>query len=66
MMSNWLQFGYQYAAGGCFFFVTLLICLQKGASDLKNPSDRRAVIYLLAGFAGYMAFHLAWIILASP
>lgn len=63
---NWLQLIYEYTVGGVFFFVTLYLCLRPGASDLKNPSDRRAVIYLVGGFAGYLGVITAWILIASP
>jgi len=62
---NWGQLVYQYAVGGLFFFVTLYLCFRPGASDTHNPSDKRALIYLLAGFAGYLGMHTLWIILAS-
>jgi len=62
---NWLQLSYQYAVGGVFFFLTLYLCFRPGASDLRNFSDRRALIALLAGLVGYLAFHTAWIVLAS-
>ena len=60
----WPQLTYQYFFGGVFFFVTLWLCFRPGAGELDNPSDRRALIYLVAGFAGYLAMHLGWILLA--
>lgn len=62
---NWLQLSYQYLVGGIFFFVTLFLCFRPGASDTSNPSDKKALFYLLAGFAGYLALHTGWIVLAS-
>ena len=62
---NWLQLVYQYLVGGTFFFVTVYLCFRPGASDSSNPSDRRALFYLLIGFAGYLGMHTLWIILAS-
>ena len=62
---NWLQFGYQYVVGGLFFFITLYLCFRPGASDPQNPSDRRALIYLLIGFAGYLGGHALWIVVAG-
>ena len=62
---NWPQLAYQYHVGGLFFFITLYLCLRPGASDLKNPSDRRAFIYLLIGFAGYLCAHTIWILIAT-
>jgi len=63
---NWPQVAYQYSVGGIFFLVTLLLCLRLGAADLKNRSDKKAVIYLIVGFFGYLIFHVTWIVLASP
>jgi len=63
---NWPQVIYQYTVGGIFFVVTLALCLGLGAVDLKNRSDKKAVIYLIAGFLGYLTLHVAWIVLASP
>lgn len=63
---NWPQLIYQYSVGGTFFFVTLWLCFRLGAADIKNSSDRKALIYLIAGIAGYFAFHTIWIILATP
>ncbi len=65
MDGNWLQLAYQYIVGGLFFFITLYLCFRPGASDPKNPSDRRALIYLLVGFAGYLIMHTAWILFAT-
>jgi hypothetical protein len=62
---NWLQLSYQYLVGGAFFFITLYLCFRPGAGDLKIGSDRRALRYLLIGFAGYLAMHTFWIIFAS-
>lgn len=62
---NWPELIYQYAVGGLFFFLTLYICFRPGASDPKNPSDRKSLIYLLIGFAGYLVAHTAWILLAT-
>jgi len=62
---NWTQLAYQYIVGGLFFFITLYLCFRPGASNCRNPSDRRALYYLLIGFAGYLAVHTAWIILAG-
>jgi len=62
---NWLQLSYQYIVGGLFFFVTLYLCFRPGASELGNSSDRRALVYLIVGFIGYLAMHTAWVILAS-
>lgn len=63
---NWPQVIYQYTVGGIFFFVTLYLCFHLGAADLKNSSDRRALIILVIGFFGYLAMHVTWIVLASP
>ncbi|NLH16328.1 MAG: hypothetical protein GX455_07105 [Phycisphaerae bacterium] len=63
---NWLQVIYQYTMGGIFFVVTLSLCLYFRAADLKNRSDKKAVIYLILGFFGYLIFHVVWIVLASP
>ncbi len=62
---NWLQLAYQYIVGGLFFFITLYLCFGPGASSRENPSDRRALFYLLIGYAGYFILHTAWIILAG-
>ena len=62
---NWTQLIYQYVVGGIFFFVTLYLCFRPGASDMKNPSDKRALIYLLVGFGGYLFAHTAWILFAT-
>ena len=63
---NWLQLGYEYAMGGVFFFVTLWLCFRGGeASALKNPSDRRTLVILLAGFVYYFLTMTVWILLAS-
>jgi hypothetical protein len=60
----WPQLTYQYVVGGVFFFVTLYLCFRPGGDEVANPSDRRALVYLLAGFAGYLVMHLGWILLA--
>jgi cytochrome bd-type quinol oxidase subunit 1 len=65
MTTNWPQFAYQYVAGGAFFFITLYLCFLPGAADIDNPSDRKTLAVLLAGFAGYLAVHMGWILLAS-
>ncbi len=62
---NWLELCYQYAVGGAFFFVTLYLCFRPGASDRENPSDRKALIYLLIGFGVYLAGHTVWILIAN-
>lgn len=62
---NWIQLAYQYGIGGIFFGVTLALCFRRGGSDPKNASDRRTRWICLAGFAGYLAFTTAWIILAQ-
>lgn len=62
---NWLQFGYQYLVGGLFFLVTFYLCFRPGASDLDNPSDRRAFIYLIIGFVAYLGGHALWIVIAG-
>ncbi len=62
---NWPQVIYQYTVGGIFFLVTLGLCLRLGAADMKNSSDKKAVIYLIAGFFGYLILHVAWVVLAS-
>jgi drug/metabolite transporter (DMT)-like permease len=62
---NWTQLIYQYAFGGAFFAITMYLCFRPGASDLSNKSDRKAFIYALVGFAGYLAMHICWIILVS-
>jgi len=64
-MTNWPQLIYQYGVGGVFFFITLYLCYRPGASDSRNPSDRKALYYLLLGFAGYLAVHIVWIIIAG-
>lgn len=63
---NWLQVGYQYTAGGIFFFVSLWVCLRLGAAKRDNASDRRALKYLVAGIAGYAVMHVVWILAATP
>ena len=63
---NWPQVVYQYTMGGIFFVVTLCLCLRLGAADLRNSSDKKAVVYLIVGFFGYLIFHVTWIVLASP
>jgi hypothetical protein len=62
---NWPQLVYEYAIGGAFFFGTLVLCFRPGANDMTNSSDRNTFIYLLAGFAGYLLFCVAWILLAN-
>jgi len=62
---NGPQLIYQYTAGGLFFFITLYLCFRPGANDLDDVSDRRALIYLILGFAGYFIMHSLWIILAT-
>ena len=62
---NWPQLTYQYAFGGAFFFISLYLCFKLGAASRKISSDRKALYYLLAGFAGYLVMHTLWIILAS-
>jgi len=62
---NWAQLAYQYAIGGIFFLVTLYLCFRPGASDVNNPSDRRALRFLIIGFIGYLAMHTAWILIAT-
>jgi hypothetical protein len=62
---NWTELIYQYVIGGIFFFVTLYLCFRPGASDTKNPSDKRALKYLLIGFFGYLFVHTAWILFAT-
>jgi hypothetical protein len=64
-VTNWPQFAYQYIVGGIFFFVTLYLCFRPGASDPENPSDRRALKYLLVGFVGYALVHAAWVLFAT-
>jgi hypothetical protein len=61
---NWLQLIYEYTAGGIFFFITLYIALRSGGSDLKNPSDRMAVMYLIGGLVVYFIAITLWILLA--
>jgi hypothetical protein len=62
---NWPQLGYEYTVGGVFFAVTLFLCFRPGAGDVKNSSDRKTLIYLLAGFVGYFTAMTVWILLAS-
>lgn len=62
---NWPQLIYEYMVGGVFFAVTLWLCFRPGASDRRNPSDRRTLIILLAGFAYYLVATALWIVLAS-
>jgi|YNPNPStandDraft_1061719.scaffolds.fasta_scaffold06748_3 hypothetical protein len=64
-VNNWPQLVYQYTVGGIFFFLTLALCFRTGAGDLRSASDRTSLIYVLAGLGGYLAFHIAWIVLAS-
>jgi hypothetical protein len=62
---NWPQLAYEYIVGGIFFAVTLYLCFRPGAGDMKNPSDRKTLIYLLVGFAYYLLAMTAWILLAT-
>ncbi|MBN1947951.1 MAG: hypothetical protein JW797_19950 [Bradymonadales bacterium] len=62
---NWVQLAYQYGLGGLFFFVTLALCFQSGAGDRANPSDKKALVYLLGGLLLFFLSHLVWILLAS-
>ncbi len=62
---NWPQLAYQYVIGGIFFAVTLYLCTRPGAANLRNPSDRRTVAWLLAGLLGYLILHAGWIALAG-
>ena len=62
---SWPQLAYEYGIGGLFFAVTLALCFRKGGADKKNRSDRRTFRICLAGFAGYLLLHVAWIVAAS-
>jgi hypothetical protein len=62
---RWLQLIYQYVIGGLFFFITIYLCFRPGAADIKNPYDRRMLMYLIVGFAGYLSVHTVWVYLAK-
>jgi hypothetical protein len=61
---NWVQLAYEYCVGGLFFFITMYLCFREGGSSLSHPVDRRAFWILMLGFAGYLAGHILWILLA--
>ncbi len=62
---NWLQLAYQYVVGGLFFGVSLILCFGRGASIMANRSDSRTLKVCLVGIAGYLLFHVIWIVLSS-
>jgi len=62
---NWVQLAYQYGIGGAFFLITLFLCTRPGTADWNTPSDRRSIVWLIAGLVGYFIMHVIWILLAS-
>ncbi len=57
---EWSSLIYQFAVGGVIFAVGLLVPLRAGDYSLRRRSDRRTILFMLAGVLFYLAGQTLW------
>lgn len=60
LLHNWDSFIYQFLAGGVLYAVGLVLPIMAGDVKWSRASDRRTIIWLIAGMVLFLSFFMVW------